>query len=266
MTYFQLLEAYLNFQNCTECDLETGTCTLGDKCADNIKLLNRIKTHYKGGRKLIDKIYNYIDSSMKYIHCIDLALREKDYAEMACLLKFIPKRIQALCDDRLKDLTSEDFQTREELHNQDYIQNTYGAAIAKFRESLSKENWDNHTCNVCNRFVFKDDLAKPVKGFLQYNELLLCPKGSERPFDINVRIERYLREELQLNINDLKICTHCWKNMRSGEIPNYSKWNNMHVENIPKEFENMTKFDWVNVQKVKPLKKTIVLETVANKD
>ena len=54
--------------------------------------------------------------------------------------------------------------------------------------------------------------------------------------------------------------------MRSGEIPNYSKWNNMHVENIPKEFENMTKFDWVNVQKVKPLKKTFVLETVANKD
>jgi len=228
-----------------------------------VKLLRQVKVHYASARVLLDYIYRTMNSVMIYIGKVDIALENKDYDEIDRLNQVMPSRLRWSLNDKLNNRGSDDFKFREEWHSLQSVKERDAEFIAEFNRQCGEDFQDIHECDVCERQLFLWQLNRPKRPYRDWGELRF--RENAGPDDICTRVITMLQEK-QLEIGQVLICADCHKSMKSGTVPQFSRFNNMHAEPVPECMRDWTIFMKLLIQRVRPCKNLVLLNTIANKD
>jgi hypothetical protein len=222
---------YCELEFCLGCYLSTnGICLCKNDCTDFLNFVNKLSTHFTGVRSLKRQLYS-IRQCVNWLQLTDSFLLNANYK---CFLDILndprsrPCPVQRIIET---ENSASDCPTEQELEDK------FGHLFNVFEEKL--KNYPKHVCTICQRW------AKDVSEF---NESESVPGYLTNQISKSV-----IDDVLQYSIFPIKICRNdCLKHLKKGEIPPYSRANNMWVDELPEELAclNLVELNLIRLARV----------------
>lgn len=242
-SFTNMIEAFIDFENCRECNGNYNACKLGDDCLDHLNFLNKISVHYVEMRTIVRELYIVRNHITNYCKINKYILQGNNHGINK--LKLFKENENRVANDK-KNYQLDQIIKKITMSEADL--EMYNKFFAAFHKNL-EERLTLKSCNICFKFFKPTDLTKI-------------------PTSLTTRQKTVLRDiSEKTNTNEqARICRNfCFADLFiKDRIPAYSILNNMYLDEIPDEIKLLNMYEKMLIQLGKVYQNITKLQVKSN--
>jgi len=241
----EVQEKFTEFEFCKGCYVsKTKKCIYGSDCKDNLNWINALSCHFSGVRTLRRKIYS-IRQAIYWLNTTDYINDRSDYKALQEMLNnpdIQPGQVRQVIE---KAAINAEYMGESEINRQ------FGNILDNFYKQIY--NFPEFVCSICLRLskkVLTCDSKKSVPGYDEFDvtKIVVDDTVTHKNLPIHVCYQ------------------NCLDDLKNGQIPVFSKFNGMNVDEVPIEISRLNIIElnlirltrcFHNIVTLKPYRKTI---------